>query len=296
MTAGAFAILGALSIALNGVIVRRAVLEVMNAAAGVIISVPIGLPLFLIILIATGQIGQLAEFSWQSYLWLSAAGIVNFVVGRSLNYNSVKLVGATISNIMTRVHPLVAVTLGIILLNESLTWQLALGVMLIVLGLMSVGLDFRMLRKGNILFSGIPRKAIPLGIGAGVAWGVTPILIKLGLGDSGSPLAGVFISYLAASVALGISLWKQNRRVALVDMKSRPASLFCLAGLFSATAHLMRYIALSMAPASVVAPIFAVSPVFLLTLSFFFNRRLEVLSPAVIGGTVAVVIGAIIVL
>ncbi len=296
MSAEVFAIIGALAFAVNSIFTRRAVIKVVDAAIGVLITVPMGVPFFMLILIATGQTGSVVSFSWQSYAWLSAAGIVHFVVGRSLMYNCVKLVGANRAQVIVRVSPLVAVILGISVLNEPLTWELAVGVLLIVCGLIVIVLNPQMFRGGHGLLSGIPYKAFLFGIGTGLAWGISPIMVKLGLGASVSPVAGAFISYTAATLILGISLWNHNRRDSLVGMSGRAAGLFCLVGLLSNTAQLLKYIALSMAPASVVVPIFSISPVFLLVLSFMFNRKLEVFTPAVIMGTIAVVVGTILVL
>ncbi len=293
MSAEAFAIIGALSFAFGNIVTRRAVTKVLDAAVGVLITVPISVPFFLLILIATGQIGSVVSFSWQNYLWLSAAGILHFVGGRSLFYSCAQLVGVNIANVMTRVNPLVSVFLGISVLSESLTWEITVGALLIVFGVILSGLNPQMFRKGHGLFSSIPRKAVLLGVGAGLAWGISPILIKVGLSGSGSPVAAAFISYSAATIILSISLWNRNRRAAFAGMKSGAIGLFCVVGLLSSTAQLMRYVSLSMAPASVVIPLFSISPVFHVILSFLLNRKLEVFGPTVIMGTIAVVAGSV---
>ncbi|MFC1874402.1 EamA family transporter [Chloroflexota bacterium] len=291
MSAGVLAVLAALTFSFYGIISRRAVVSLPDATAGVLISVPISVPFFIFILAITGQISDVTSFSWQSYLWLSAAGIVHFIIGRSLSYKCVQLVGMNISNIVQRVSTLVAVTLGITVLSEPITWQLTVGVLLITTGVLIAGSNSLMF-KGNAL-AGISPMALLFGLGAGIAWGTSPILIKIGLEGSGSPVAGAFISYSAATIALGISMWDGKRREALFSLKGRTAVLFSLAGLLAAGAHLLRYIALSMAPASVISPIFSISPIFMLTLAFLFNRKLELFSAPVIIGTIAVVIGSL---
>ncbi len=291
MSAGALAVLAALTFSFYGIISRRAVINLPDTMAGVLISVPISVPFFLLILTTTGQTGTVASFSWQSYLWLSAAGIVHFIVGRSLSFKCVQLVGMNVSNIILRVNTLVAVTLGITVLSEPITWQLLVGVLLITVGVLIAGSNAQMF-KGNAL-AGISPRALLFGLGAGIAWGTSPILIKIGLEGSGSPVAGAFISYAAATIVLGISLWNGQRRKALFSLKGSTTVLFSLAGLLAAGAHLLRYIALSMAPASVISSIFSISPIFMLALAFLFNRKLELFSARVIIGTIAVVIGSI---
>ena len=160
---------------------------------------------------------------------------------------------------------------------------------------MLTGLNPQMFRSGQGLFTGVSRKAFLLGMGAGVAWGLTPVMVKLGLSDSGSPVAGAFISYLAATVVLSTYLWNRNRRVALVSMTGRGLGLFALTGLFSSTAHLLRYVALGMAPVSLVAPLFSIAPVLLLVLSFLFYRKLGVFRPNCSVGASASVLGTLVV-
>ena len=47
-----------------------------------------------------------------------------------------------------------------------------------------------------------------------------------------------------------------------MSMNVKAFGFFCLVGLCSSIAQLARYIALSIAPASVVAPLISISPVF----------------------------------
>jgi len=63
MSAGAFAILGALAFGFNGIVVRRAVLKIHDATIGILISVPLGVLFFIFVLTATGQVSSVANFS-----------------------------------------------------------------------------------------------------------------------------------------------------------------------------------------------------------------------------------------
>ncbi len=295
MSAETLAIITAFTFATSIFVLRRAVLNVSDATVGAVITVAIGLPFFLLVLVALGQVKSIVSLPWQSYAWLSAAGIVHIVVSRSLLYRSVQLYGANVSQVLINSSPIFAIIFGVSLLGEPLTWNLAIGAVLIVGGLIVVSLNPQMFRSGQGLFSGIPRKAFLLGTSVGLCSGISPILVKIGLGGQTSPVVGVFISYTAAIVILSLSLVNRDRRLALSNMKIRTIGLFILSGLLVGTAQLARYTALSMAPASKVAPIFAIYPVFLLTLSFLFNRKLEVFSVPVIAGTIAVIIGAILI-
>ena len=293
MIGSLFAFLTAILFALNAVYIRRAVLNVSNASLGTLVTIPMALPFIFLFLSFTGQVRSILNFSWQAYVWLSLAGIVTFVLGRSLYYKCAQLVGANIAGLLRRVNILVSVILGISLLNEPLSWQIAIGVLFIINGITLAGFSSRMVKNSSGQILKIPAKALFYGFGNGVAWGLGPILIKLGLKDSGSPISGAFISFLAATLVLSVSLLNQSRRTSTAHITGKAAGLFFIAGLFSCTANLTRYAALSLAPASIVVPLMSTSPVFLLVFSFLLNRNLEMFSMPIVIGTVMVVIGGI---
>ena len=120
-----------------------------------------------------------------------------------------QLVGANITNLICRTNILVAVVIGISVLQEPMSGQLVVGVLLITIGISLPGLNQLLRRNANDRFPKIPAKAFVLGMGCGVAWGISPILIKLGLEGSGAPIAGAVISFSAATVALSFSLLNQ---------------------------------------------------------------------------------------
>ncbi|MFC1980021.1 EamA family transporter [Chloroflexota bacterium] len=130
------AILGALVFALSNIFTRWAVLKVADPTVGILISVPISVPLFVLILAIMGDLGSITSFSWQAYAWLTAVGILQFVFGRSFNYHLIKMVGANLTSVINRFSPVFSVILGITVLGETLSLKLALGVFLIIGGML----------------------------------------------------------------------------------------------------------------------------------------------------------------
>jgi len=291
MNGSTLSVLGALIFAVSTIFMRRAVIQIPDATLGVLISVPTGVVFFLLIMVFNNQTGVLADLSGRELFFFSAAGILQFALYRSFMYKCVQLVGANITSALRRIRTVVAVGLGISLLGEPLGLTLIIGVGLIVFGIFLTGLGRPHSGKNTSASAHIPRRALLWGIVGGIAGGMSPILIKLGLGGSASVLSGVFISHLAASFALGIPLVSRMKRRNFFEMPGSAIALFVIVGLLVATANLARYFALSLAPASVVAPLFSTSPVFLLGLSFMFNRRIEVFSRPVIIGIITVMLG-----
>jgi drug/metabolite transporter (DMT)-like permease len=193
LTGSMYALLSAMSFALNSIFLRRAVIIVADISVGILISVSMAVPLLFLIIAFTGQIQSLLNFTWQGYVWLSLAGIVHFVIGRTLSYKCIQLVGANIANILSRSDILISVVIGISVLGEPLSWGLGIGVFMILAGITLTGLNSQRTQKSYDSLYRIPTKAFALGLGAGVSWGVAPIFVKLGLDEIGSPVAGAFI-------------------------------------------------------------------------------------------------------
>jgi len=288
-----FALLAAVLFALNSLSTRRAVVRIPNPASGIFITVFLALPFYFLILSIGGRLSEILAFSWQGYLYLLAAGIVHFIMGRSLNYRAVRLVGANMGTILQRTNPVVAVIWGVSLFHESLGWQELCGVLLVTVGISLIAWRPRLLRGGDSSSSRIPAKGILFGLGAGFFYGTSPVFVKLGLGNSGHPVAGVLISYIGASAVLGFLLSNRETRSSLVSMDRGAVRWFCVTGVLVAMSQLCRYLALSLSPVSIVSPLVSTTPMLVIFFSFLFNRKLETFTFSVILAGLATVAGTI---
>ncbi|MBM2831229.1 MAG: hypothetical protein HW414_281 [Dehalococcoidia bacterium] len=290
------ALLGSFFFALNNLASRRAVLRVKDTSAGAAVSVFISLPVLFLALVVTGNVGDIFRFPWHGYLWLLGAGIIHQYTGRSLNFVSVKLVGANISGVLRRSSPLVAVGLGVFVLGEVLTGKALAGILLIVAGVVLVGWNPWQTGKSKTSFGNMSLKGILTGVGAGVCYGISPMMIKMAYSGLSSPIAAAFISFVGAAAVYAFLHARGDKRELLVTMDSRTFWWFTIAGLLVVFAQLARFFALSMAPISVISPLFDVNPIMIVGLSYIFNRKLEVFSKSVIFSTVIVVAGSFLLL
>lgn len=293
MTGSTFALLCALTFAFAAISTRRAVVTGPAVMHGVLISIVISLPFFLFILIASDQVADITRFSLIGYAWLSAAGILHFVIGRWMFFKSVQLSGANVTSILRRTDSLVALFFGAAVLKEPVSAQLILGILLIVVGVVITGLNPNLTRSSQKPLLDLPPKSLLFGLGTGALWGLTPVMMKVGLRGAEAPVAGAFISFLAATVALSLSLLNPDRRASFWHLPRRIVGLYCLVGILAGIANLFRFLALNLSPASVVTPLLSTTPVFLVALSFLLNRKLEIFSLPVIVGTIAVVLGTV---
>ncbi|MEW6670673.1 MAG: EamA family transporter [Thermodesulfobacteriota bacterium] len=293
LTGSTFALLCALSFAFAAIATRRAVVNGPALMHGVFISILVSLPFFLIILMAAGQVGSLFGFTLSGYIWLSSAGIIHFVTGRWMFFKGVQYTGANFTSILRRIDSLVALLLGVVLLGEPLGARLVAGIVLTVFGVIATSLNPKTTRSNPTPFLNLSPKALFFGLGTGVLWGVTPVMMKVGLQGADAPVAGAFISFFAATAALSFSLANPGRRKSFSQLSWKIIGLYCMVGILAGIANLFRFLALNLSPASVVTPLLSTTPVFLVGLSFILNRKLELFNLPVIVGTIAVVIGAI---
>jgi drug/metabolite transporter (DMT)-like permease len=296
-----FSMLAAATFAFNATAARRAVLSA-TVTQGMLITVPLGVPLSFLIAAAFGQASQILHFSAEALIWLGLAGIVHFVAGRFGNYRASQAIGTNLSSNVIQGDILVSLLLAISLLGETITPLRALGIALVLLG---PALAYRR-RELSLVVSPKPVGAAVsftpkyaegylFAALAAVCYGISPVLVGLGLrglekGSGG--LAGVVVSYSAATLALvGVVLVTgQWRQAQTIDAKAR--RWFMSAGVFVLLSHVFRYAAISLMPVSIVTTLQRLSTIFRFHFGWILNRDHEVYEPRVYLATVVSLIGA----
>jgi len=143
--------------------------------------------------------------------------------------------------------------------------------------------------------SNVPRGSLTKGVlaalSAALCWGVAPALIKIGLKEVDSPIVATFISYVAASVIIGASLFYPGNTDKLRRLNRTSLLILIIASVAGAIAQLFRYSALDHSPVSLVAPLAGTDSLFVFPLSFLINRKIEAFGLRIIIGTTAVIAG-----
>ena len=309
MLGGVLSLLSAAAFAFNNVSARRGVLTA-TVGQGMAISVPIGVPLLLLTAALTGSLGLVAEFSPRAIMWLSLAGIIHFVWGRYCNYRAVKAVGGNLAGTVQQTSLVLALGLAMWLLGETMTPLKVLGIILVLTGpAMTLRSRYRHLKaKKNAEKGGSAPAAKPgafepaygegfaFSLLGAVAYGISPILVRLGFasGGIGIGLAGSLVSYVAAGivVVLLIVLVPGQLRHAL-SIAPVSAKWFTISGVFVCLSQTLRYMALAIAPVTVVQPIQQTSLIFRIIFGWFLNREHEVFDRWVVLGIAISLVGAI---
>lgn len=299
-----FSILAAAAFALNSAAARRAVLS-GTVLQGLMITVPIGVPLFLALTIAVGDVPRLIAFPAETYGWFAAAGIVHFVWGRYCNYAASNAIGSNLAAPFLQCDVLVTLALAMVVLGEDLTPLRAIGIALILIG---PGLVVN--RNEDKAAVGAPGAAKPVAATpifkpryaegyfyaamAAVAYGVSPVLIGLGLKSAGGSgvIAGGFVSYIAATLAVGVVLLVTRQPASTFRFSRSALSWFTFAGCIVFVSQAFRYAALLFIPVSVMTALQRLSSIFRIYFGWLINRDHEVFDKSVILATVVSMIGA----
>ena len=293
---GFLALLAAATFALNNAFARRGVLSgtVLQAMA---ISVPFGVPLFLIAALATGSTFHVANFSANSWVLLSAAGVIHFVLGRYCNYRAVKAMGANLAGPLMESSVLVALVLAVALLGERITAVKALGILLILCGpalTVSRKKGKKPEKQQELAFTPIYFEGTLYALLAAVAYGVSPVLVRFALEKSNwqASIAGGLVSYVAATIVTLVFIVVADQTKHIRNMSSDTIRWFCWAGLFVGVSQMLRYMALALAPVSVVSPIQRLSLIFRLIFGYMINKQYEVFNSRMVTGTIVSILGA----
>jgi len=322
MLGAAFALLSAVAFSLNAVLVRRGVV-LASASQAAFTTVLMGVPMFLLAALVTGQAFRAGDLPGASYAYLAAGGVINFVVGRQFNYKAINAIGAA------RAAPFQALTLpysvliAFLFLDESVTIGVGAGVALIMIG--PAIMVERRARQSASVTAPAPTASVPnagaapvpaataavpnmqeqfalrqvegyaSAILASVAYGTSPILFRAALEDStGISIFAGLVSYVAASGVLLMIALVPAQRDLVRALNPSMLRVFFGASFFVFAAQMLRFLALSLAPVAIVTGLERTNSVFTLILSWWFNRRLEFITLRVVIGIVTSVAGALI--
>ncbi|MFL5104958.1 MAG: EamA family transporter [Xanthobacteraceae bacterium] len=313
MLGGFFALLAAVTFALNNTSARRGVLTGTLSQA-MAITVPMGVPIFFLATLAAGSLGSVLEFSPEAIVALSAAGIVHFVGGRYCNYRATRAMGANLVGPLQQISLVLTLVLAILVLGETLTPLRLLGIGLVVLGptITLRGDAEKRTRPPRAtdqaesavekLESGRPAAFVVnytegaiFALLSALAYGISPILVRFGLGSGGLgvSLAAGLVSYCAATVVmLPALLWPGwMRQVLAVDKAA--VTWFSLSGVTVCVSQMFLYMGFAVAPVSVVSPIQRLSIVFRIYFGQLLNPDHEVFGGKLYLGTFVSLLGAI---
>lgn len=283
---------------LNNATVRRGVLNA-TVLQGMAITVPLGVPIFVVFALFMGGFPALAGWGAETWIWMTLAGVVHFVAGRYGNYRATQALGATLSTPVQQLSILVALVLGFAFLGETVNTMNLIGIALVIVGPMML-VRRRKAVQGAGAAKGFEPDYLPgvvWGTVCALGYGASPLFVALGLRAASNSLAdsvaGVLVSYLAATVVVLCLVMIMGGPRYMRGMGVGSAKWFFWSTMFVALSQLFRYLALAVAPVAVVVPIQRLSVVFRLIFNALFNRDHEVFDRWIVVSIFLALLGAV---
>jgi drug/metabolite transporter (DMT)-like permease len=319
-----YAALGAFTFALNNVMMRRGVVT-GSVLQGMALTVPIGGLSFLVITIASGEVGHLVVFPFTAFAWLACQGVVHFVIGRYCNYRSNQLMGVNLTAPVVQLQVPFAMMLAVVALHEKFTALQAIGSALMLGGsfitqgnartekkasaplpaAMPIPISTVASQKGLAAPKPTPKPTFQprvfvgyvFALGAAMCYGGSPLMARQAFlyAPDVSTAAGGCLAYAAATLVFSLILLKPGSWGDIKRMKRENLPWFLSSAVLVAVSQAFVYASLAVAPLMVVTPILQLSLVFRLFLSQCINRDYEVMNTAVLIGAFTAVLGSILV-
>jgi drug/metabolite transporter (DMT)-like permease len=302
----------ALAFSLSNVSVRRGVLKA-PVSHGTFVTVLMGVPLFLLACLVSGQILHVADLSAKEYSLLAAAGIVHYVFGRYFNYAGIEAIGAARSGPINALNLPWSVMMAWLFLGEDMSLGVIIGIVLALIGPLLMferrapapqAVAITTVSDGDAVTDApAPVEVVRIrqmegylfAVLCAIGYGTSPVLIRSALeGHSGVSILGGFTAYTAAAALLIASLVLPSRRGLVAALNVQTMRAFFAAGFFVFLAQMLNFIALTLASVAVVATLLRFSNVFTLMISWVYNRRLEMITPRTVLGVSFSVTGAIV--
>ncbi|MED5587684.1 MAG: DMT family transporter [Chloroflexota bacterium] len=297
MAAVAFSILAAFGFASSAVLSRQG-LQAVFPLPGVMVSLIFSF-LFtgiMALLFAFSDIGSIPQ---AALLWILGLGIVNYFGGRTQNFLSVNLIGASRASLFVASQAPFAALFAVAFTGESLHLLVGLGTVGVVGGLIfASGTSILEGWRGDKIFV----LGYLMALGAGASYGATNVMAKQTLEVFDSPLVITMLSMLVGMLVLAPLVGASTAQSGVHREKGQGFSKnlwslrwVALAGIASGIAVISLYFAVQRADVVVISPIVSSSPLITLFLAHVFLARLERVTKRLLFGALLTVSGVVLV-
>ena len=255
-----------------------------------VIAVMFGVNLVVLLPVAGVVAYPAYDISLRALAAFAVSGLLGSLLARVCYFVGIARLGASRTEPLKSLLPLVAVGTAVVVLGEQVTPTLLVGVGLLITGGLVVTVESRdnpAAPTGRRLWIAI---AFPLA--AAFLLGVDPVFTKIGLAQGTTPLVGVTVRVFAAAVGFTLYLaWRGVRDGAAPDIS---VNRWLLVASVANTSYLLSYFAaLDRIPVSVVTPVLSTSTLFVVLGAALFLQGDERVTRQLAAGAVLVVVGVV---
>ena len=275
-----WALLAAFSFGLNAVLVRKGMKDSTPVTATLVVAgVQVTILSALLLL-------NPPMFNWTAVFYFALAGFFAAILGRTLNYLSIDMLGVPISTSLTGTNPIFALILAVIFLREKVSLATVLGSLLVVAGIA--------LMSGSSEGKKLNARALVIPLASAFFYACSSAVRKIGLNILPESVLGAVVGALTSLIAYPLILRLMGRTGEFKLSKSDLPWLIG-GGIATSTAWIGMFTATQMGSVSVTSAIIGANPLFGLILSAILLRDTEKITKRVVAGSLLIVIAVLII-
>ncbi len=168
----------------------------INVCKNLVSTVMIAMHLIVLALVSGTPVMTASPESWG---WLTISGLVGIVIGDTVYFRSLQILGPRLALMMATTGPIFAAILAGLVLGEQLKFTCVIGILMTVAGVIVVVADRRSRAESLNLFPGRRSAGILCGILGAICQAVGAVFSKKGMQDCDA-LEATFIRILIAGI------------------------------------------------------------------------------------------------
>jgi drug/metabolite transporter (DMT)-like permease len=235
-----------------------------------------------------------SEATGGQWIWLGLSGIIGLALGDAFLFQAYVHIGARLTTLIMALDPVFSTIIAWVWLGEELNAVEIVGILVTIFGVGWVVLERTNANgshsKKDLLLG------ILCGIGAVLGQAIGFVLTKKGLANDFSPLSGVVIRILVATIVMwGLAFLHHKIRFTLDGFKDTIARNNIIAGSIVGPTRgvWLSMVAVQLIPVGIASTIMATRPVIMIPLSRYIYH--EKTSPRAFIGTVIALVGVAII-
>jgi DME family drug/metabolite transporter len=284
-----FALLPAMLWGVSPILTKRGMDNGGSSLRAAVVVVSVGTATYWLTLLAVSNpLARIGALSTSTVLVFLLSGLFGAVVWFAYNVG-VDRVGASVSSAGFNTHPLFATVLALVWLDEALGVLTALGILVLIAGLILIGLS----EGGDI--TGWRAWELVFPLAAGGAYAVSNVVRRFGL--TTTPVTtheAITINSTTTLLVLVAYLLSDGRESVRAPSRSVDA-YFAASGLLSAAALFFLFEAFDRGSVAVVSAVSGTSPMFAVAFTYVFLSDIEAVTGRIVAGALLVVLGAVLI-
>lgn len=254
-----------------------------------------GLLLLQLLVVAQWSDGALLTADLKTWGWLGLSGLFGIVMGDTLYFRSLQILGPRRALIVSTTAPVFATALGFLFLSEAITGFILTGIALTVGGIMVVVADRASVAESPGLFPGSTKAGIAAGLAGAICQALGGLFSRIGMEHVGS-IEGAFIRLVVSALTMIVVVaWQRRLNTTVRQLADRRLLRTFVPAVLMGTwlGIWLSQVAYKHAPVSIVTTLLCTTPIFAVPLVRLFDRHR--ISRRAIWGTVVAVMGIVLV-